>query len=697
MILEWIALARSWHLSVRIGIATLAVAAATALQLPVEIDIPGEPFLLHFVLVVLSASALGCIPGYAAVVATSIASLLYFEPVFSVKLAHAVHLIAIEIYAVVAALSVEAFCRLIESALAEKSDANLARVQLQGSQARLAAIVTSSTDAIVSQTLDGLVTSWNEAAERLFGYAAREMIGRSVRHLIPADRQPEEDRILASVARGEPIEPFDTVRIAKNGRAIDVSINTSPVRGLAGRITGVSKITRDITERKRIEARLAEREGQLRLFIEHAPVAIAMFDSEMRYLAVSRRFRSDYRLPAASEVIGRSHYDIFADIPLRWRELHARVLTGEELGHEEDPFPRWDGHTDRVQWSMTPWRTADGRIGGAVLFSQFITGILAEREARFQATFENAPIGIAHVAPDGRWLRVNRVLGGILGYPLDELLTKSFQDVTHPDDLATDLVQIELMREGTILSYEVEKRYLRKDGSIVWCRNTVGCVRNEDRSLDYLVSSVEDITARRAHEEHVQLLMREVNHRAKNLLSVVDAIAHQTAARNPEDFIERLSGRIQALSANQDLLVRNEWKGVELADLVRVQLAHFVDLIGSRIAVQGPKVLLNPASAQAIGLAIHELATNAAKYGALSTDRGCVDIRWRRDGDTFTITWTEHDGPITPPKQRGFGTIVMEAMAERSVGGEVDLDYTSSGVIWRLTCPSVNALEPSGL
>ena len=192
--------------------------------------------------------------------------------------------------------------------------------------------------------------------------------------------------------------------------------------------------------------------------------------------------------------------------------------------------------------------------------------------------------------------------------------------------------------------------------------------------------------------------MREINHRAKNMLSVVDAIAHQTATKNPEDFVERFSERIQGLSASQDLLVRNEWKGVEVENLVHAQLAPFADLIGSRIVVHGPKLCLKTASAQAIGLALHELATNAGKYGALSTDRGRVDVCWGIDGDTLTMSWTERDGPpVSPPERRGFGTIVMEAMTERSVGGVVDLDYAPSGVTWRLTCPAANALEPGGM
>ena len=135
--------------------------------------------------------------------------------------------------------------------------------------------------------------------------------------------------------------------------------------------------------------------------------------------------------------------------------------------------------------------------------------------------------------------------------------------------------------------------------------------------------------------------------------------------------------------------------GVDIEDLTRAQLSHFADLIGSRIAVDGPKLRLNPASAQAIGLALHELATNAEKYGALSTDTGRVDISWGTEGDTFTMSWTERDGPpVSVPKRRGFGTIVMEAMAKRTVGGEVQLDYAPSGVVWNLTCPAENALEP---
>jgi two-component sensor histidine kinase len=216
-----------------------------------------------------------------------------------------------------------------------------------------------------------------------------------------------------------------------------------------------------------------------------------------------------------------------------------------------------------------------------------------------------------------------------------------------------------------------------------------------ERGVVSVVGTAVDITERKEREEREHLLTREVNHRMKNLLSVVDAIAHQTATTRPEDFIERFSERIEALAANQDLLIRNEWQGAEIEELVRAQLAPFADFIGSRIVAHGPKLCLNPASAQAIGLTLHELATNAEKYGALSTDTGRVDIGWRTDGETFTMSWIDREGPpVSAPKRRGFGTIIMEAMAERSVDGTVDLDYAPSGVTWRLTCPAANALEP---
>jgi PAS domain S-box-containing protein len=242
--------------------------------------------------------------------------------------------------------------------------------------------------------------------------------------------------------------------------------------------------------------------------------------------------------------------------------------------------------------------------------------------------------------------------------------------------------------------FTCEFRIRRTDGAVIWL-SISGVVEHTETGEHLRAYGIlQDITERKAHEEQIHLLMREVNHRAKNMLSVVQAIARQTATREPEDFIGCFAERIQALAAGQDLLIRNEWQGVDVEDLVRTQLAHFAGLIGTRIVVDGSRLRLKPASAQAIGLALHELATNAGKYGALSMDMGRVDVRWGSDGDTFTMSWTERDGPpVSAPERRGFGTTVIEKMANHSLDGAVDLDYAPSGLSWRLTCPAANALE----
>jgi PAS domain S-box-containing protein len=443
-------------------------------------------------------------------------------------------------------------------------------------------------------------------------------------------------------------------------------------------------------------------------FIEQMPAAMAIFDGDMRYRAVSHRYLSDLawlfstEVFAPAEVIGRTFHEVSPDMPPLWGDAHARVLAGEELAQEEDFVPRQDGRAVWVRWSMRPWRDMHGRIGGALLFSELITKqvemrhALAESESLFRATFENAAVGISHITPDGKFLRFNKALSRILGWPANELIAKSLQEITHPDDLAAELAQSEQLREGKIDSYSVDKRDLRKDGTIVWIRRTVSCVRRSDRSIDYFVSVIEDISARKRAEEQVHLLMREANHRVRNLLGLVQAIARQTTAGSAEGFIGRFMERIQALAANQDLLGRDQRRGADLEDLVRAQLALFADLIGSRITVHGPKLCLNATAAQAIGLALHELATNAGKYGALSTDAGRVDVGWQLSGDALTMSWTERDGPpVQPPDHRGFGTTVVDAMARRALGGEVQLDYARSGLGWRVTCPAANALEPA--
>ena len=365
--------------------------------------------------------------------------------------------------------------------------------------------------AIYMTDAEGRVTFYNEAAVELWG--CRPELGESKFcgswKLYWPDGTPlphDECPMAMALHQRRPIRGMEAVAERPDGVRIPFIPYPTPLFDEAGELTGAVNMLVDISERKRTEADLADRKAQLAVFVEHAPAAIAMFDREMRYLAVSRRFVVDFRLPLDAQLIGRSHYEIFPDIPQRWRDVHARVLAGEELSQEEDQFTHQDGSTDWVRWSMVPWRRADGTIGGALLFSELRTDevearhALIDSEARFRATFENAAVGVALVGCDGSILRANNSFARMLGYSIEELKARTFQDLTHPDDLATNLSVFNKTLIGEAESYCIEKRYVRKDGGIVWASLTVGSVRTTECGVDCLVSVVQDITDRKRAE-----------------------------------------------------------------------------------------------------------------------------------------------------------------------------------------------------
>jgi PAS domain S-box-containing protein len=324
---------------------------------------------------------------------------------------------------------------------------------------------------------------------------------------------------------------------------------------------------------------------------------------------------------------------------------------------------------------------------------------LHESKAHLQLALDTAQLGWWRYDPHRRVLSGDTRFKEIFGVTCDEMPIENIRSLIHTDDEERFLSDRKAALDpGNPRRSPHEYRVQRRDGGVRWIEvRWLGYFDGQrERGAVSVVGTAHDITERKEREEREHLLMREINHRAKNMLNVVAAIAHQSATRTPEGFIERFSERIQALAANQDLLIRNAWRGIEIDDLVHAQLAPFADLTGSRIVVHGPKLRLKETAAQAIGLALHELATNAGKYGALSTATGRVDVRWETEGDAFSVSWIEREGPpVSAPKRRGFGTVVMEIMAERSADGKVELLYRPSGVTWRLTCPAANALEPN--
>jgi two-component sensor histidine kinase len=191
-------------------------------------------------------------------------------------------------------------------------------------------------------------------------------------------------------------------------------------------------------------------------------------------------------------------------------------------------------------------------------------------------------------------------------------------------------------------------------------------------------------------------LLRELTHRSKNLLAVIQAMARQTARHGGtvQAFVERFGERVQALARAHDLLIAESWRSVSLRDLVHSQLAYYIDREPDLIAIDGPEIKLRPEAAQSLGLALHELATNAAKYGAMSKSGGHVDISWQDSveeaskSNGFELTWRERGGPkVAAPKRRGFGSMAIEHNLARALDADVSLDFEADGVTCRISVP----------
>ena len=230
-------------------------------------------------------------------------------------------------------------------------------------------------------------------------------------------------------------------------------------------------------------------------------------------------------------------------------------------------------------------------------------------------------------------------------------------------------------------------------GKARWIESTIYPVNDSNDHIREIVILSQDVTARVEADQHIHLLMREVNHRSKNLLAVVQAIASQSAIRgDPKSFAQTFGERLQGLAASHDLLVRNSWETVDLIELVLSQLSHFKSLVGHRIRISGGSLNVSSSAAQTIGMAIHELATNAGKYGSLSNSAGIVSIDWsvsHSEEARFEMSWSEAGGPpVQQPTWRGFGTTLIDQMAARALHGEVKLEYAESGVRWTLLAPA---------
>ncbi|MBS0471049.1 MAG: PAS domain S-box protein [Proteobacteria bacterium] len=393
---------------------------------------------------------------------------------------------------------------------------------------------------------------------------------------------------------------------------------------------------------------------------------------------------------SADEIVGNSiRLLIPEDRGEEEDRILAKVRAGERVPKFETVRRRKDGSPVPVAITVSPLLDGAGKIIGASKIAHDISEIvdartqLEESERQFRMLANSIP-QLAWIADgDGSIFWYNDRWYDYTGTTLDQMFGWGWTAVHHPDHV--ERVKTRIRHSWDTGEVWEDTFPLRgRDGQYRWFLSRAMPMRGSDGRLWRWFGTNTDITAQREHEQKIDLLMGEVSHRAKNMLALVQAVVNRTA--DPK-FADTLGGRLQALARNQDLLTRRSWLGVPLGELIESQLAIVADLLGSRITLAGAlDLVLVPSSAETIGLAIHELATNATKYGALSGAAGQLRIVCAVDADDLVISWEESDGPtVAAPVHRGFGTVMIDQNPRLSLGAKVEYGYPAGGFHWRMT------------
>jgi PAS domain S-box-containing protein len=531
--------------------------------------------------------------------------------------------------------------------------------QSESEISRLAAIVTSTEDAIISKNFDGQILSWNKGAEKVFGYTAEESIGQNIEMLFSDELLPQEKEFIEKIRRGERINNQETIRRRKDGTEVEVSLTISPIKDSKGNIIAISKTARDITAQKKSEAAnkkllkeladikfaldessivaitdqtgkikyvndtfcqisdysreeligedhrivnsgyhssdfirnlwtsiangkvwhgeiknrakngsfywvdttivpflnetgkpyqyiairnditqrkeaeedLRESEEKLRVFVEYAPASVAMFDNQMNYLAVSKHWMQYFGL--GEDVIGRNHYEIFPEIPSRWKKIHQECLAGMVKKSDEDRFERQDGTVYWLKWEVRPWFGANGEVGGIMMFAEDITvhkksqEKLKKSEARYRLLFENNPFPMwVYELETLKILAVNDAAINRYGFSEEEFLHLTIMDISPEEDIPLMLKQIsenpqELMNAGVW-------RHQKKDGSLIYVEINSHQINFDGRQARLVLAN--DVTERRKVEQEIQQLNETLEQKVIERTSELKAVNQELAS-----------------------------------------------------------------------------------------------------------------------------------------------------------------------
>jgi PAS domain S-box-containing protein len=396
------------------------------------------------------------------------------------------------------------------------------------------------------------------------------------------------------------------------------------------------------------------------------------------------------------EAVGRSSHALLeTEFPVEFAEVRSRLVNdgywSGELRHTCK-----DGHKVTVDSRMQ--MLADGTVlevnrditeaKGFASQQATLLRQLDEREQRLRwlaAIVESSDDAIISKNLGGIITSWNRGAERIFGYTADEVIGQPITILIPQDRQDEERVILTRIRRGEPIEHFETVRQ-RKDGSMIVVSLTVSPIKNVDGKIIGASKNARDISKQKQSQNQIATLAREAEHRSKNLLATVQATIQLSKADTPEGLKQAIAGRIQALANVHSLFVETRWIGAELSSVVRQELAPYCAADEKRVRTEGPEVVMEPNAAQAVAVILHELATNAVKYGSLSVPHGEIDLKWLQDADgRLTIQWKEKGGPpVQTPTCKGFGSRVIGGMIDQ-LKGKVHFDWNADGVVCEIT------------
>ncbi|WP_313618102.1 PAS domain S-box protein [Agrobacterium sp.] len=461
-------------------------------------------------------------------------------------------------------------------------------------------------------------------------------------------------------------------------------ISYSPVRDQNKTVCGVFCIVNETTDRVKADAAMRESEERFRAIFSQSAAGIALSDLSGKLISVNQRYCEIVNRPA-SELIG-THIQAITyaeDVPGNAILFKRLVETGESFDIEKR-YVRGDGSLVWGGNSVSAIRDESGRIVQTVAIVVDITERKRAQEierllALMIASSNDAMLAIDLDMVITSW---NAAAERLYGYSSQEAIGRSVMMLV-PDDRAEEEPEIlRQIRAGQVVNrYETQR--LRKDGSLVDVLLSVSPIIDPSGRVIGASKLAHDISARKEAERLQAILVGELHHRVKNILATVTAIARQTMGRDKDhrEDVDAFTSRLSSLSRAQDLLLHGDWQFAELKSVVLQAISPYP---AETFTVRGPTVPLPPKAVVSLSLALHELATNAAKYGALSVAGGRVSIVWDHDLATsqLTIIWKEEGGPdVVPPTRRGFGSTLVERLLTAELKGDAQISYERHGVV----------------